>query len=277
MARSRRCSARRAAARAPCCARSPGCTRRARPRSSARASAGRTARPATRCRPTGAASVFVFQDYALFPHLTVREQVGLALGNRPAGCPPGPDRRTAGAGAPRRARRPQARDAVRRPAAARGPGPGARARPGRAAARRAVRLRGLGVARCAAARAQVTATGVVAVGRDRHARFRGRRQARHRPGDDRQRRSRGGGHGGGLDGERGPARPRRSLGTRGGARRGRGGITTRCDNSRTCGRATCSFRCRPSQRRSRRSCASGSPRARSSSPASGRRACRCTT
>jgi len=27
---------------------------------------------------------FVFQDYALFPHLTVREQVGLALGNRPA-------------------------------------------------------------------------------------------------------------------------------------------------------------------------------------------------
>jgi molybdate transport system ATP-binding protein len=27
---------------------------------------------------------FVFQDYALFPHLTVRQQVGLALGNRPA-------------------------------------------------------------------------------------------------------------------------------------------------------------------------------------------------
>ena len=29
---------------------------------------------------------FVFQDYALFPHLTVRDQVGLALGNRPAGA-----------------------------------------------------------------------------------------------------------------------------------------------------------------------------------------------
>ena len=28
----------------------------------------------------------VFQDYALFPHLTVREQVGLALGNRPSGA-----------------------------------------------------------------------------------------------------------------------------------------------------------------------------------------------
>jgi molybdate transport system ATP-binding protein len=28
----------------------------------------------------------VFQDYALFPHLTVSEQVGLALGNRPAGA-----------------------------------------------------------------------------------------------------------------------------------------------------------------------------------------------
>jgi len=31
-------------------------------------------------RPLG----FVFQDYALFPHLTVREQLGLALGHRPA-------------------------------------------------------------------------------------------------------------------------------------------------------------------------------------------------
>jgi molybdate transport system ATP-binding protein len=32
-------------------------------------------------RPVG----FVFQDYALFPHLTVREQLALALGHRPAG------------------------------------------------------------------------------------------------------------------------------------------------------------------------------------------------
>ena len=36
-------------------------------------------RPAHR-RPVG----FVFQDYALFPHLTVREQLALALGHRPA-------------------------------------------------------------------------------------------------------------------------------------------------------------------------------------------------
>jgi molybdate transport system ATP-binding protein len=32
-------------------------------------------------RPAG----FVFQDYALFPHLTVREQLALSLGHRPAG------------------------------------------------------------------------------------------------------------------------------------------------------------------------------------------------
>ena len=33
------------------------------------------------CRPVG----FVFQDYALFPHLTVREQLALAIGHRPRG------------------------------------------------------------------------------------------------------------------------------------------------------------------------------------------------
>ncbi len=79
----------------------------------------------------------VFQSYALFPHLTVVENVAFGLnrrrvagatGARGGGARPGRD------ASPRRA---QAVPAVRRPAATRGAGPGDRQQPRGAAARRA--------------------------------------------------------------------------------------------------------------------------------------------
>ena len=69
----------------------------------------------------------VFQHYALFPHMTVAENVGVRPEDAGAAARGGRgDRRPdAGAGAARRARRPAARPALGRPAAARGAGPGA--------------------------------------------------------------------------------------------------------------------------------------------------------
>ena len=84
----------------------------------------------------------VFQDYALFPHMTVARERRV----RPAGAA-GPQARSGGERADRalemvrlrRARRAQARPAVRRPAPARRAGPRHRERARGAAARRAAR------------------------------------------------------------------------------------------------------------------------------------------
>src|SRR3990170_2127117 len=78
---------------------------------------------------------YVFQGYALFPHLTVAENVAFGLPDRPP--PPRPPRRGARGGGGRGARaagaggggRPASAGAVGRPAAAGRPGAGARAGP----------------------------------------------------------------------------------------------------------------------------------------------------
>ena len=73
----------------------------------------------------------VFQNYALYPHMTVRDNMGFALKLRGVGQER--DRREGGRGGPhprpRAAPRPPARQPVRRPAPARGHGPRHRARP----------------------------------------------------------------------------------------------------------------------------------------------------
>ena len=79
----------------------------------------------------------VFQDYALFPHLTVGDNVGFGLHGRGQASPPRPGARGPGARRPGRVRAPLSPRAVRRPAAARGRGPrpcpGPRAAPSRRA------------------------------------------------------------------------------------------------------------------------------------------------
>ena len=86
-------------------------------------------------RPVG----LVFQNYRLFPHLSVRDNVAFAARSRGSRTRRGaPARRSVPPPArPRRARRPQAGAALRRPGAARRARPGAGRRPGDAAARRA--------------------------------------------------------------------------------------------------------------------------------------------
>ena len=149
-ASSSRCSARPAPARPPCCAWSPAssCRRRA------RCSLG--GEDVTRLAPFERDVNTVFQDYALFPHMTVRENVayGLRVAQVGRGRARRAGRRGAAHGPARRLRRPQARPALRRPAPARraGPGPGEPAEG--AAARRAARRARPQAARGDAGRAQ---------------------------------------------------------------------------------------------------------------------------
>ena len=81
----------------------------------------------------------VFQDYALFPHMTVAENVGYGLRVKGVGRARRPGRRRAEDGPPRRLRRPQAGAALGRPAAARRARPLDRQPAEGAAARRAAR------------------------------------------------------------------------------------------------------------------------------------------
>jgi multiple sugar transport system ATP-binding protein len=74
----------------------------------------------------------VFQSYALYPHMTVRENMGFAL--KLAKVPKDEIKQGRGGGEdprPDRAARPQAGEPLRRPAAASGDGPRDRARAGR--------------------------------------------------------------------------------------------------------------------------------------------------
>ena len=88
-----------------------------------RSAAGRcsTARAASTCRPSGAASSMIFQSYALWPHMTVFENVAYPLRSR-AGArrtrPPSASHEVLDAGRHRRARRAAPGAAQRRPAAA---------------------------------------------------------------------------------------------------------------------------------------------------------------
>ena len=117
--------ARRAAARRRCCASSPASSG---PTPAPSRSAAATSPPST-CPPERRNVGMVFQDWALFPHMTVERNVGYGIPKRD------PDRAAAHRrgprpGRPHRPRRPPARHALRRPAAAgrAGPGPGAPAR-----------------------------------------------------------------------------------------------------------------------------------------------------
>ena len=123
----------RAAARRRCCAPSPGSIRRPRARSS------RRGRDVSALPPAERDFGIVFQSYALFPNLTVTDNVGYGLVSRAPEARRDRDarRRAAGAGRPARLRAEISGPALGRPAAARGAGPraGDVARP--AAARRA--------------------------------------------------------------------------------------------------------------------------------------------
>ena len=91
------------------------------------------------CRPPTATSSMVFQSYALFPHMTVRENVAYGLRFSGFAKKEVADARQCRARArrPRRLRRPPAQPALRRPAAARRGGARAGARTAGAALRRA--------------------------------------------------------------------------------------------------------------------------------------------
>ena len=125
---------------------------------------------------------FVFQHYAAFKHLTVRENVafGLKIRKRPKDEVRDTGRRAPRARAARRLRRALSRAALGRPAPAHGPRPSARGRaegsPPRRALRSARRARPQGAARLAAAAPR---------GRPRHNRARharpGRGHGRRRP------------------------------------------------------------------------------------------------
>ena len=155
--------------------------------------AHRRARTSRRAAPQDRGIGFVFQHYAAFKHMTVlRERRVRAEDPQAAeGRDQGARRRAARARAARGLRRPLPVAALRRPAAAHGPGPRARGRAEGAAPRRAVRRarrpRAQGAARVAAAPAR----------RDAH--------------DDRDRHARpGGGDGGRRDGRGDEPRPDRA-------------------------------------------------------------------
>ena len=74
-----RLSARRAAARRRCCARLPGSTGRRRAASSPAARPGSIPIPASTFRPQARSVGLMFQDYALFPHLSALDNVRLAM------------------------------------------------------------------------------------------------------------------------------------------------------------------------------------------------------
>ena len=82
-ARSSACSAPPATARPPCCGWSPGWSR-CRPGGSSWAGWWSASRAGT-CRLRRARVGFVFQDYALFPHLTVAENIAFGLHRTPKG------------------------------------------------------------------------------------------------------------------------------------------------------------------------------------------------
>ncbi len=113
-------------------------------------------RDVTTLRPHKRPVNTVFQQYALFPHLTIFDNVAFGLQERKVGQGRDRDarRRDARARGPDGARRGQAGAALRRPAAARRARPRARAEPRGPAARRAARRAGPQAAQAAAAAAQ---------------------------------------------------------------------------------------------------------------------------
>ena len=127
--------ARAAAARPRCCACSPASRRRT------RAASCSTARTSRRCCRMSGPINMMFQNYALFPHLSVRDNI--AFGLKRAGMARAeidtPRRRDGRAGQARGPGEAQARPALRRPEAARGAGALAGAAAAGAAARRAAR------------------------------------------------------------------------------------------------------------------------------------------
>ena len=138
---------------ARCCASSPGCCRPdARPRRARRRGLARHRARASTCRPSARRCGYVFQDYALFPHLSAWRNVAFGLTRLPRGASAGRGAELLerfGVGAPRRR---AARRALRRRAPAGGAGAGAGRRARRAAARRAARGARRAHRRAAAAR-----------------------------------------------------------------------------------------------------------------------------
>ena len=130
-------AARARAARASrrCCARSPGSS------SSTAASSSSAGATSPGCAPQKRGIGFVFQHYAAFKHMTVRDNVafGLTIRKRPKAEIAAQGRRPARDRRARRVPAPLPGPALRRPAPADGAGPGPRRRPRGAAARRAVR------------------------------------------------------------------------------------------------------------------------------------------